>query len=55
MMNTNFKYYLSRGKSSGDLKAVMHDLLEDWRLIVQSRFARPSDPESYAGGSVSSW
>jgi hypothetical protein len=30
-------------------------LLEDCRLIVERRFARPADPESYAGGSVSSW
>jgi hypothetical protein len=30
-------------------------LLEDYRLIVERSFARPNDPESYAGGSVSSW
>jgi hypothetical protein len=29
--------------------------LEDYRLIVERRFARPNDSESYAGGSVSSW
>jgi hypothetical protein len=32
----------------------MH-LLVDYRLIVKRKFASPSDPESYAGGSVSSW
>jgi hypothetical protein len=30
-------------------------VLEDYRLIVERRFASPSDPESYAGGSVRSW
>jgi hypothetical protein len=30
-------------------------LLEDYRLIVEKRFAHRNDPESYAGGSVSSW
>jgi hypothetical protein len=30
-------------------------LLEDYRLIVERRFARPSDPEKYAGGSVTFW
>jgi hypothetical protein len=37
---------------------VLHILafvLKDYRLIVERRFASPSDPESYAGGSVSSW
>jgi hypothetical protein len=29
-------------------------MLEDYRLVVE-RFARPNDPESYAGESVSSW
>jgi hypothetical protein len=36
----------------------LYDLLlvyEDSRLIAEKRFARPNDPESYAGGSVSSW
>jgi hypothetical protein len=33
----------------------MSILLKDYRLIVERRFARPSDRESYAGGSVSSW
>jgi hypothetical protein len=28
-------------------------LLEDYRLIVERRFACPNDPESYAGGSIS--
>jgi hypothetical protein len=28
---------------------------EDYRLTVERRFARPNDPESYAGGSVRSW
>jgi hypothetical protein len=28
---------------------------EDYRLIVERGFARPSDTESYAGGSLSSW
>jgi hypothetical protein len=28
-------------------------LLEDYRHLVEGRFARPDDPESYAGGSVS--
>jgi hypothetical protein len=31
------------------------NLLEDYRLIVDRRFALPNDPESYADGSVSSW
>jgi hypothetical protein len=30
-------------------------LYEDYRLIVERRFARPNDPESYADGSVNSW
>jgi hypothetical protein len=30
-------------------------IFRDYRLIVQRSFARPIDPESYAGGSVSSW
>jgi hypothetical protein len=30
-------------------------ILEDYRLIVARRFARPNDPDSYAGGSVCSW
>jgi hypothetical protein len=30
-------------------------LLEDYRLIVERRFACPNDSESYAGGGVSSW
>jgi hypothetical protein len=30
-------------------------LLEDYRLIVERRWARPSGRESYAGGSVNSW
>jgi hypothetical protein len=30
-------------------------VIEDYRLIVERRFARPNDPESYAGGSVSTW
>jgi Ca2+/Na+ antiporter len=30
-------------------------LLEDYRLIVERRFARRSDAENYAGGSASSW
>jgi hypothetical protein len=30
------------------------NLLKDYRLIVE-RFARLIDPESYAGGCVSSW
>jgi hypothetical protein len=29
--------------------------LEDYYLIVESRFACPSDPERYAGGRVSYW
>jgi hypothetical protein len=28
--------------------------LGDYRLLLERRFARPNDPESYAGGSVSS-
>jgi hypothetical protein len=27
----------------------------DYRLIVENKFARHNDPESYAGGSGSSW
>jgi hypothetical protein len=30
------------------------DLPEDYRLIVERRFESPSDPESHAGGSLSS-
>jgi hypothetical protein len=30
-------------------------LLEEYRLIVERRFANPNDQESHAGGSVSSW
>jgi hypothetical protein len=30
-------------------------LLEDCHIIVERRFASPSDLENYAGGSVSSW
>jgi hypothetical protein len=30
-------------------------LLEDYRLVVERRFACPNDTESYAGGSVNSW
>jgi hypothetical protein len=30
-------------------------LPEDYCIIVERRFARPNDPESYAGGSVSFW
>jgi hypothetical protein len=30
-------------------------LLEDYRLIVERRFACPNDPDSYASGSLSSW
>jgi hypothetical protein len=30
-------------------------LLENDRLMVERRFARPTDPESYADGSISSW
>jgi hypothetical protein len=30
-------------------------LLEDYRLVVERRFARPSDAERYAGGIVSTW
>jgi hypothetical protein len=30
-------------------------LLKDYHLFMERRFAGPSDPESYAGGSVSSW
>jgi hypothetical protein len=30
-------------------------LLEVYHLIVERRFARRSDPENHAGGSVSSW
>jgi hypothetical protein len=30
-------------------------LLEDYHIIVERRFASPNDPESYAGGNVSSW
>jgi hypothetical protein len=30
-------------------------LFEDYRLIVERMFSRINDPESYVGGSVSSW
>jgi hypothetical protein len=30
-------------------------LLEDYCLIMERRFAHSNDPESYAGGSGSSW
>jgi hypothetical protein len=36
-------------------RLIRRFLLEDYRFIVESRFARPNDPDSYAGGSVSSW
>jgi hypothetical protein len=31
---------------------VKYVLLEDCSLIMESRFARSSDPDSYAGGSL---
>jgi hypothetical protein len=34
---------------------VKNNFLEDYRLIVERGFALPTDPESYAGGSVSFW
>jgi hypothetical protein len=37
------------------LRQVKTVLFEDYRLIVERRFARPSDPESYAGGGASFW
>jgi hypothetical protein len=37
------------------LYLIISLFLEDYRLIVERRSARPSDPESYAGGSVSFW
>jgi hypothetical protein len=33
----------------------MYILLEDYRLIVEKRYARPNDPQSYVGGSINSW
>jgi hypothetical protein len=30
-------------------------LLEVYRLLVERRFARSTDPESYADGSISTW
>jgi hypothetical protein len=33
---------------------MIYIFLEDYRLIVERRFALPNDPESYAGGIVSS-
>jgi hypothetical protein len=34
---------------------ILRKFLEDYRLAVERRYARVNDPESYAGGSVSSW
>jgi hypothetical protein len=33
----------------------MKVLFEDYRLVVERRSARPSDPEIYAGGNLSFW
>jgi hypothetical protein len=33
----------------------VRDILKDFCLILESHFGRPNDPQSYAGGSVSSW
>jgi hypothetical protein len=47
--------------SDGKLRAFLTQawnleaLLEDYRLIVERRSALPNNPESYAGGSLSSW
>jgi hypothetical protein len=30
-------------------------LLQNYFFILERRFARPNDPESYAGGSVNFW
>jgi hypothetical protein len=30
-------------------------VVENYRLIVVKRFARPNNPDRYAGGSVSTW
>jgi hypothetical protein len=30
-------------------------LIENHRLVMEKRFAHPSDPKSYAGGSLCSW
>jgi hypothetical protein len=30
-------------------------ILEDYRLVMERRFAFPNDPESYAGWSVNFW
>jgi hypothetical protein len=37
------------------IKPKIQFLFEDYRLIVERRVACPNDPDSYAGGSVSSW
>jgi hypothetical protein len=34
---------------------IMMIILEDYHLVVERRFACHNDPESNAGGSVSSW
>jgi hypothetical protein len=34
---------------------VVVKFVESYRLVIERRFACPNDPESYAGGSVSSW
>jgi hypothetical protein len=33
-------------------QALLHYPLEDYRLNLETRSAHPSDPDSYAGGSV---
>jgi hypothetical protein len=38
-----------------NVKYIVKFLFEDYRFIVEKRFACPSDPGSCAGGSVSSW
>jgi hypothetical protein len=35
--------------------SVVDSVLEDYRLIVKTRFASRNDKKSYAGGSVISW
>jgi hypothetical protein len=49
-------YYTSSLSHSNYLiNLITYFLLEDYRLTVERRSARPNDPEGYASGSVSSW
>jgi hypothetical protein len=51
----NYKLSTSKEKKQNTITAVAIVILEDYSLIFERRFARPIDPESHAGGSVSCW